>query len=153
MRLDTRYIFNPKPPPIMKIKFKKKKLVYELIPAIFWTTIAIESIISTEKIRWTKFGLLFFGLSYLVLFIFNSINQYLTIENGIIQKNGLFKFRKKINLADIIEIKTFAGDYTLITQNTELKIQVELIADDSLVELKRILSELNLPAEKTPFHD
>ena len=137
----------------MKIKFKKKKLVYELIPAIFWTAIAIESIISTEKIRWTKFGLLFFGLYYLVLFIFNSINQYLTIENGIVQKNGLFKFRKKINLADIIEIKTFAGDYTLITQTTELKIQVELIADDSLVELKRILSELDLPAEKTPFHN
>ena len=137
----------------MKIKFKKKRLIYNLIFSTLYLAIGLEGIIYQENVRWTKFGILFFGLIYLVIFIFNSINQYLTIENGIIQKNDLLSFRNKINLVDIIEIKTFAGDYTLITETKQLKIQIEFIAEDSLEDLKHILSELNLPADKTPFHN
>lgn len=137
----------------MKIKYKKSKLLFELLPGLFWTTIGIINLIEMEHIRWFKFGYIIIGMAYFGTFIFNASQQYLTIENETIQINSIVSFRNKINLKDIIEIKTFAGDYTLITQTTELKIQVELIADDSLVELKRILSELNLPEDKTPFHD
>ena len=48
-------------------------------------------------------------------------------------------------------IKKFAGDYTLKTEQMELKINTELIDKDSLMELNKILAELNLPPEKTPF--
>ena len=78
-------------------------------------------------------------------------NQYLTIENGIIRKNGLYGFRKKINLNEINWIKKFAGDYTLKTETKELKINTELIEEKSLAELNSVLGKLNLPADKTPF--
>ena len=58
---------------------------------------------------------------------------------------------KKINLNEINWIKKFAGDYTLKTEQKELKINTELIDENSLTELNRILAELNLPPEKTPF--
>jgi hypothetical protein len=137
----------------MKIKFKKKKLLLELIAGLVWIALGVINIIEMEHIHWSKYGYFVFGLIYLSLFLYNFTNQYLTIENGTLQKNGLFSFRKKINLNDIIEIKTVAGDYTLLTDTTKLKIQVELIADDSLLELNRILSELDLPTDKTPFQN
>jgi hypothetical protein len=104
-----------------------------------------------EHIRWFKFGYIIIGLAFLGTFIFNTTQHYLTIENGTIQRNGLFSSRKKINLKDIIQIKMFEGYYNLLTETTHLKIRIILIAEDSLEDLKHILSELDLPSDKTPF--
>ena len=78
-------------------------------------------------------------------------NQYLTIENGTIRKNGLYGLGKKLNLNEVNWIKKFAVDYTLKTKKRDLKINTELIDKDSLNELNKILAGLNLPPEKTPF--
>lgn len=136
----------------MKIKFKKKKLLFELLSGLFWTFIAIDGIIGTENVRWAKYILLLLGIFYLGTFIFNATQHYLIIENGTIQRNGIFGYKKKINLKDIIQIKEFAGDYKLITEQTVLKINTELIDSNSLEELQTFLKKLNLPADKTPFH-
>ena len=85
---------------------------------------------------------------YLGHYLYDLNNQYLTIENGTIRKNALYGFRKKIELNDINSIKKFTGDYTLKTETKELKINTELIDEKSLLELNRILSELNLSPEK-----
>lgn len=90
-------------------------------------------------------------MAYLGTFIFNTSQQYLTIENETIQINSIVSFRNKINLKDIIEIKMFEGYYNLLTKTTHLKIRIILIAEDSLEDLNRILAELNLPSDKTPF--
>jgi hypothetical protein len=113
--------------------------------------IGLDGIINQENIRWTKYVFLIIGTIYLIKSLFEIRNQYLTIENGMIRKNQFLGFIKKINLKDIIQIKKFAGDYTLVTEQTELKINTELIDDNSHDILKHILTELDLPDDKTPF--
>ena len=135
----------------MKIKFKKKRLRVNLILGIVWIILGTLSIVTDDKIRWTDYGYLVIGILYVGHYLYDLKNQYLTIENGTIRKNGLYGYWKKINLNEINWIKKFAGDYTLKTEKKELKINTELIDENSLTELNKILAELNLPSEKTPF--
>ena len=135
----------------MKIKFKKNRLRVNLILGIVWLILGTLSIVTDDEIRWTDYGYLVIGILYVGHYLYDLTNQYLTIENGTIRKNGLYGFGKKINLNEINWIKKFAGDYTLKTEQKELKINTELIDKNSLTDLNRILAELNLPPEKTPF--
>lgn len=133
----------------MKIKYKKKRIYINLGLGLLWISLGVINFIEDDTIRWTDYGYLLIGILYLGQYLWDITNQYLTVENGIIKKNSVFG--KKINLNEITWIKKFAGDYTLKTENQELKIHTELIEENSLEELNRILGELNLPAEKTPF--
>ncbi len=135
----------------MKIKFKKKRLIVNLVLGLVWIILGTVSVVTNDKIRWTDYGYLVIGILYVGHYLYDLANQYLTIENGTIRKNGLYGFGKKIDLSEINWIKKFAGDYTLKTEKKELKINTELIDKDSLTELNKILAGLNLPTEKTPF--
>jgi hypothetical protein len=134
----------------MKIKFNKKRIAYNLIFSIVFIVLGLYNIFS-EYIKWNKSGAFVIGSLYFVTTIFEIITQYIVINNGTLRKYSLWAFHKDIELQNIIEIKSVADYYILFTETTKLKIQVELIADDSLEDLKRILSELNLPSDKTPF--
>lgn len=134
----------------MKIKFNKKRIVYNLIFSIVFIVLGLYNIFS-EYIKWNKSSALIIGSLCLVTTIFEIITHYIVIKNGTLRKYSFWAFHKDIELQNIIEIKSVADDYIVFTETTKLKIQVELIADDSLEELKRILSELDLPADKTPF--
>jgi hypothetical protein len=136
----------------MKIKFKNKRVIYNLVLSTFYIAIGLEKILNQENARWTKYIFFILGLTYLVTSLFEINNQYLSIENGIIKKNIILGYNKKINLKDIIAIKSFAGEYTLVTQTNKLKINTELIDPNSIEELYTVLKDLNLPADKTPFH-
>jgi hypothetical protein len=107
--------------------------------------------VANEHINWIKSGFFVIGILYLISALFEIITQYIVINNGTLRKYSFWAFHKDIELQNIIEIKSVKDDYILFTETTKLKIQVELIADDSLEDLKRILSELDLPAAKTPF--
>ena len=122
-----------------------------LILGLVWIVLGTLSIVTDDEIRWTDYGYLVIGILYIGHYLSDLTNQYLTIENGTIRKNGLYGYWKKINLNEINWIKKFAGDYTLKTEQKELKINTELIDKDALSELNKILTELNLPSEKTPF--
>ncbi|MCK0192519.1 hypothetical protein [Arenibacter sp. F20364] len=135
----------------MKIKFRKKRLIAHLLLGMVWIGLGILSVVVNDEIRWTDYGYLVVGILYVGHYLHDLTYQYLTIENGTIRKNALYGFGKKISLNDINWIKKFAGDYTLKTEQSELKINTKLIDIDSLIELHRILAELNLPPENTPF--
>ncbi len=106
-----------------------------------------------DNIDWSDYGFFVLGSLLIGQYFYNLKNQYLTIEHGSIRKNGLSGdgFRKKINLNDINWIKKYAGEYTLITERKKLKIHMDWIDADSLNELNKILADLHLPTEKTPF--
>jgi hypothetical protein len=135
----------------MKIKYKKKRLIYNIFISLLYLTIALEGIINQENIRWTKYVFLILGTIYLIKSLFEIRNQYLTIENGMIKKNILFNNNEKINLNDITQIMEYQGEYKLITDQTLLKFNPELIDANSYDILKHILTELDLPSDKTPF--
>ena len=133
----------------MKIKYKKKRNYINLVLGLFWILLGVISLIQDDSIRWTDYGYLLAGTLYIGQYLWDFTNQYLTVENGIIKKNT--PFGKKINLNEINWIKKFAGDYTLKTETGELKINTELIEENSLAELNSVLGKLNLPTDKTPF--
>ena len=135
----------------MKIKFKKKRLLANLLLGIVWIGLGVFNLWEAENNRWSDYGYLIIGILYVGHYFYDLTNQYLIIVNGTIRKNGLYGFRKKIVLNEINWIKKFAGDYTLKTEQNELKINTELIDKESLTKLNKILADLNLPPEKTPF--
>ena len=101
----------------MKIKFKKKRLRVNLILGIVWIILGTLNLLTDDKIRWTDYGYLVIGILYVGHYFYDLKNQYLTIENGTIRKNGLYGYWKKINLNEINWIKKFAGDYILKTDS------------------------------------
>lgn len=135
----------------MKIKFKKKRLRAKLLIGLAWVAFGMISLETNESVRWTDYGYLVVGLLYLGHYWVDRTWQYLTIENGVIRKNRLYGFGGAIALKDLVWIKKFAGDYTLKTQQGELKIDTDLIDAESLADLNKVLSALDLPPEKTPF--
>ena len=133
----------------MKIRYKKKRLNSNLFIGIAWGIFGLLSFTYDGPIRWMDFGYIFMSLLYFGQYIYESQNQYLTIENGMIRKNRFFG--DKLELSQITWIKKFAGDYILKTERQELTINTEWIDEKSMKDLIGILYELKLPPEKTPF--
>ena len=125
----------------MKIRFTKKRLKHYLIFGIIWLVLGITAVIFNSD-NVFNYGYLIIGILYFGTYLFENNKQYLTIENGIISKNHLIP--QKINLNEIKQIKKFAGDYILKTDSTELRINTELIEENSLAELNNVLEKLNL---------
>ncbi len=126
----------------MTLKFKNNRLRINLGLGIVWIALGIFSLLTKDSVTWTDFGYLAVGILYIGLYIYEMSNQYLTIDNETIKRNGLFG--KKINLKDIHRIKKLYGHYTLITKTQELKINIEWMDKESKIELERILNQLEL---------
>lgn len=135
----------------MKIRFKHKRLRAHLLIGLVWIAFGMVSLVTNDTARWTDYGYMAVGLLYLGHYGVDRTCQYLTIENGTLRKNGLYGFGGGIALQDVVWIKKFAGDYTLITEQRQLKIDSDLIEENSLAELNQVLGALDLPPEKTPF--
>ncbi len=129
-------------PKTMILKFKNKRLRINLGFGIFWIILGVFSLLTKDSVIWTDFGYLVIGILYIGLYLYEMTNQYMTIDNETIKQNGLFG--KTINLKDIHRIKKLYGHYTLITKTQELKINTELIDEESKIELEHILNHLEL---------
>ena len=128
----------------MKIKFKKKRLYTNLLLGLIWSVLGVISLLGDDNLRWIDYGYLIIGTLYIGHYLYDLINQYLIIKNGSLHKNILYGFTNKINLNEIKLIKKNAGNYTLKTETNKFKINTELIEERSLIELNKILGELNL---------
>jgi hypothetical protein len=80
-------------------------------------------------------------------YIYQKKYQYITIENGSIRKNDLF--RKEVQLSEIRTIEKYAGSYILKTDTKKLRIDTSIIAADSLAELNAALERLMLNGTKS----
>ncbi len=127
---------------MMTLRFKNNRLRINLGLGIVWIALGIFSLLTKDSVTWTDFGYLAVGILYIGLYIYEMSNQYLTIDNDTIKRNGLFG--KKINLKDIHRIKKLYGHYTLITKTQELKINIEWMDKESKIELEHILNQLEL---------
>jgi hypothetical protein len=126
----------------MKIGYKKRHLNINLILGLVWLVWFLLAILLKEEPFWTDYGWLFISIAYLGIYAYQEKYKYLTIENGMIQVNGAAK--KKLNLSEVTQIKKFAGDYILKTDNKELTISTQIIEPNALVELDKELKKLNV---------
>jgi hypothetical protein len=76
----------------------------------------------------------------LIIYFYQKKEKYLTLENGIIKQN--WPFGKKMN--EIKRIRHFAEEYTLKPELQIMKINIDLIEEESLSELKTELKKLNV---------
>ena len=125
----------------MRIRYKKKKVNLNLFLGIVWLANAIVQTVVNENPSW--FDYIWYLLSgfYLITYFYQKKEKYLTIENGIIKQN--WPFGKKLNLTEIKRIRHFAGEYILKTELNEMKINIGLIDEESLSDLKSELKKLN----------
>jgi hypothetical protein len=125
----------------MKIYYKKKTLRLNLILGIVWLSLAILQLSIQDNMNWIAYGWFILAILYFAQYFHQNRNKYLSIENGVIKENWLFG--KSLKLDNIHTIKHFAGEYILKTDSKELRIQIPLIENDSLLKLSEKLSELN----------
>ena len=126
----------------MRIEYKKRHLNIFLILGIVMLAIGLLNLNYDRENRWTDYGQIVFAILYLLVFIYQKQNKYLTIKNGILKING--SFGKKVNLTEIKRIKKFAGDYIIKTDKKELTINTQIIDPKSLTELNAELEKLNV---------
>jgi len=126
----------------MKISYKKKHLNINLILGLVWLVWFFVGVFVNEEPNWTDYGWLIISLSYLGLYFYQKHYTYLTIENGMINING--PFGKKLNMNDLKQIKKFAGDYILKTDQKELTINTQIIDPNSLAQLDAELKKTNV---------
>ncbi len=142
MRLDMK-----------KIKYAENQLkqsyflgIFFIISGIILTVVfTIYGGLEELNLDGSGIGLIGGGILALITHYYVKQKQYLTIKNGILIKNSLFP--KKINLNQIRRIKKFAGDYTLITENSKLTIDTQVIDKNSLKELNSELEKLEVKWE------
>ena len=125
----------------MKIRYKKKQVKLNLIMGIFWLIYGIVLVVFNEDMNWVDYVWFVFSGIYLIIYFYQKKEKYLTLENGFIKQN--WPFGKKMNLNEIKRIRHFAGDYILKSDNKELTINIQLIDEESLLELKTELKKLN----------
>ena len=124
----------------MKIPYKKKRDLSILISAILWGVYAGNGIIKESTDTFDYLALIC-SIGYFLYFLFDKKIYYLTIRDGIIKQN--WPFGKKLNLIEIKRIRHFAGEYILKTELNEMKINIGLIDEESLSDLKSELKKLN----------
>lgn len=114
---------------------------------VFWTGMVVFSIIEIYKGK--EFGLstyiwLAVGMLYVIIYSFTIYKQYVTIQDNWLYRNEL-PF-KKIDLTQLREVKKFAGDYTLKTDQTELVINTQIMGEQSRQTFEAIMEEKQLKA-------
>ena len=133
----------------MKIRYTKKRLRANLILGLLWLALSLAKGLFSVFDDWTDFFFVGMAILYLGQYLIEWQNQYLSIDQDQIKVN--YPFGKKIKLSDVNWIKKFAGDYIIKTDEKELTINTQIIDRDSLEDLNKVLSNISLPPDKTPF--
>ncbi len=109
---------------------------------LIWFINGILQAVFNENPKWFDYFWFILSGLYLIIYFYQIKKKYLTIENGIIKQN--WPFGKKINLTEIKQIRHFAGDYILKSEKKEMTINIQLINEESLSDLKTELKKLNV---------
>jgi hypothetical protein len=130
----------------MKINFTKKQLHLNLIYALLFLITGMPFLFRAPD-TWILVVALLLPISFVLKYVYQKKYQYVTIENGSIRKNNLFK--KEVQLSAIKTIEKYAGSYILRTNTQKLRIDTTMIAPNSLLELNAELEKLMLNGTKS----
>jgi hypothetical protein len=130
----------------MKINFTKKQLHLHRMYALIGS-IGVLPVLCTNADTWMVVVAILTPICGVLGSIFQKKYQYITIENGSIRKNHLF--RKEVQLSAIKTIEKYAESYILKTDTQKLRIDTSIIAADSLIALNAALEKLMLNGTKS----
>ncbi|MDO1501750.1 hypothetical protein Q2T40_16570 [Winogradskyella maritima] len=124
----------------LKINYKKKQLKQFLYLGLVWLLLGVIQVWLMFDQWWLSLGWLILGLIYVYIYAQRKSNGYMTISNSEIKQN--WWFGKRIPTSDIAEIKYFAGDYVVLSENKTIRINKEYLNEESLERLKERLEDL-----------
>lgn len=127
---------------LLKIKYKRSKLIIDLVLGILWTFLGVLKLVSSEELRIPDFIFLFIGILYLGSFLFNLKYGYAQIKNDSIKTSALWG--KEIKWIDLESFEQVHGDYTFRSKNKAIKINSSAIDEKSLQALTKFTNELKL---------
>lgn len=128
----------------MKISYKKWQLNSKLILAVIWLVYFLVRLFS-NVLDWLDYGWLIFSIGHFCLYFYQKKYQYILLENGILMING--PWGKQFNLAEITQIKKFAGDYIIKTPHREVTISTHAITPKDLPKLDEVFQKINIERE------
>ena len=111
-----------------------------LVFGLVWLVWFLVSMITKAEIGWVDYGWMVISGLYLALYYHQRKNKYISIEDGIIKKNEWFG--KKLSLAEVKEVREFAGNYIIKTDERELVVNTDIINPDEIPELIEALKQL-----------
>ena len=120
----------------IQIRYKRLHLRWIFVFGLFWLILGVIAITNNFE-NYFNYGYLIAALLYFGIYFFKIKKQYLTFENNVITLNKLIP--KKINLADLKQLKKSEGDYILKSDIEELYIKTRLIDKNSRKDLNTIL--------------
>lgn len=123
----------------MQYNYKSSK--YTLTFGIVWLLFGSISFYNPDSIKWTDIGYVVIAVLYFCLYFYEKHIPYVKIENEMISKFVFVKW-KSIPISEIVRVKKFAGEYTILSKNAEFKIDVNRIEDISKNELISFLDRL-----------
>ncbi len=121
------------------IPFKYKGIRLNRFLAIAFIVVSAIGFFNTPDNYIFNYGYLFFGVGYIYLYFFMYSKAGLLIKNGVINVQPL---GKRIVINEITEFKKFAGDYTLKSVSSKIIINTQLLDEDGLQTLDRILESV-----------
>jgi uncharacterized membrane protein YuzA (DUF378 family) len=126
----------------MKIPYKVKHMRINFIFGVFWLVNALLGIYMQGKLKWIDYGFLGVAALYFLIYFYQKKEKYLTFENGMVKEN--WPFGKQLNLNDIVQIKHFAGDLILKSENKQMTINGQLMDETDFLKLKLELQKLTV---------
>lgn len=123
----------------MKLHYTKKRQRINGILGIAWLILGIFQILFGDFNSWNDYFFIIMSVVYLSMYFYENHYQYITLENSILKVNSLFG--KSVPLAEIKQIKEFAGDYIISTASKELTINTQIMDPESRNLLKQELDK------------
>ncbi|WP_324719663.1 hypothetical protein [Salinimicrobium sp. HB62] len=125
----------------MKIPYKKRQLNFNLYFGSIWLIFFLGQFFFDDEFNWIDYGLLV-SIAYFGTYYYKVKYKYVTIDEGNLTVNG--PFGKSVALDEIVQIKSFAGEYILKTEKQELRINTHTIKPESLAILNKELKKLQV---------
>lgn len=125
----------------MRIAYKNQQKNYLLILGIIWFLYSLVRYFIGE-LNWITYSWVFVSVNYFAIYLYQRKYKYVVIENGVLTLNG--PLGKNIILAEIKQIKTFAGKYIIKTDKKKLIINTQVIDPNSISELNNELRKLDV---------
>ncbi|WP_037320047.1 hypothetical protein [Salegentibacter sp. Hel_I_6] len=125
----------------MIIYYQKKRLNYKLYTGIGFLIIGI-AIALLNNFSLIYYTWILLGLLQLATWYYEKKHQYLYITEDSLTKNSLF--RKSIKLNELTAIWKLRTSFTLQTKKNKIKIDKDLIEDESLNKLTDFLNQIEL---------
>lgn len=125
---------------MIKVNYNEKVLKQHLVLAILWFAIAIVSGFFGSSLTSVSVGFYLASISYIVIHVVQKKRGYVVLKDGELTIRNLIP--KKIEVADVIQTRRFAGDLILKSKEKEVKIDLSLVNQEEMEKLQKELNRL-----------